>query len=443
MRAVSLFTNCGAGDIGFRRAGFHFDVLAEIDVRRLSVAALNHPESVTVPGDLRSTWALVRDRYLERAGNERPDLLSACPPCQGLSSARGGRGDESDPDAGVRDGRNLLVIPIAKVAMALQPRTIVVENVTAFLTRQVRHPETHEPISGAELLISELSDDYTAFASVIDLAHYGVPQRRRRCFLTFIRNDEPAVEIMRDHGVAPFPHPTHGSASRPAVNLNRALKRMGFLALDAKFGHRAQDPYRPMHCVPTWKDHHYAMVAAIPKGTGGSAWQNTKCARCGTVNVTAEDAMCPACNGPLLRPVVREKNDAWRLIRGFRSSSYRRMSSDCPASTVTTASGHIGSDSTIHPWENRVLSPLECAELQTIPRSFNWGDALSRFGSGFMRDIIGEAVPPRFTERHGRVIRKLLNGKIDRTFLQSSDIRCARASARLMVKVNAQKTRTR
>ena len=36
--SISLFSNCGAGDVGFARAGFRFRVLAEIDERRLDVA---------------------------------------------------------------------------------------------------------------------------------------------------------------------------------------------------------------------------------------------------------------------------------------------------------------------------------------------------------------------------------------------------------------------
>ena len=41
--SVSLFSNCGAGDFGYRTAGFNFLVLAELVAKRLRVAALNHP----------------------------------------------------------------------------------------------------------------------------------------------------------------------------------------------------------------------------------------------------------------------------------------------------------------------------------------------------------------------------------------------------------------
>ena len=55
-----------------------------------------------------------------------------------------------------------------------------------------------------------------------------------------------------------------------------------------------------------------------------------------------------------------------------------------------------------------MLSPLECALLQTIPRDFDWGDTLQGCGVSELRAMIGEAVPPMFTERHGQVLNDLL-----------------------------------
>ncbi|MGI8624579.1 MAG: DNA cytosine methyltransferase, partial [Solirubrobacteraceae bacterium] len=137
--AVSLFSNCGAGDLGYARAGFSFEVLAELDARRLEVAGLNLPGAGLVDGDLRDTWPKVVREYHSRRGQEPPALLAACPPCQGMSTARGGRGSEEDADAGSRDHRNLLVEVIAEVARELAPRVIVVGNVPAFFRRSVRH----------------------------------------------------------------------------------------------------------------------------------------------------------------------------------------------------------------------------------------------------------------------------------------------------------------
>ncbi|MHB1034007.1 MAG: DNA cytosine methyltransferase [Pirellulales bacterium] len=421
--AVSLFSNCGAGDVGYARAGFHFDVMAELDPRRLEVCLLNHPHAGGVPGDLRETWPKVVRKYRSRVGKTRPSLLAACPPCQGMSSARSERGSESDPDAGMRDERNLLVTVIAKVAQELRPRLIVVENVQAFLTRQVRHPETNRPISAAKLLIEHLAEDYEVFPFLTDLCHYGVPQTRKRAFLTFVHREERSFTRLLTLGRAPYPIPSHLKGDRrEPITVKDALLNMKLPSLDAALPETASSRIGGgLHAVPVWQDRRYDMVAAIPPYSGRSAWDNDDCNACGHVSVDDDDAECPCCHTPLLRPVMKKSRGGYRLITGFRSSTYARMHSDRPAATVTTASGHIGSNNTIHPFENRVLSMLECALLQTFPRRFNWGDALRKWGHTNVREMIGEAVPPLFTRAHGHVLRAILEGRLKVRMYDASD----------------------
>jgi DNA (cytosine-5)-methyltransferase 1 len=421
--AVSLFTNCGAGDVGYRAAGFRFVVLAELLQHRLDVAALNHPGSEVVVGDLRKTLSEVVAAWRRRRGNARPALLAACPPCQGMSSARSGRGKESDAAAGSRDPRNLLVEVVAQAVNELRPRTLVVENVPAFLTRCVEDPRTQEPISAARLLSERLEDRYDHAEVVADLADFGVPQSRRRSFLTFVARDEPGLACLRTFGLAPYP-----AARTDTVSLRDALREMRLPPLDASSASDARDPDRPFHVVPVWNPDRYGMVAAVPTGRAATAWENTRCRKCGDIEVGEDDAMCGACGGPLLRPVFREADGSYRLIKGFRRSSYARMDPSRPAATVTTASGRIGSDNTIHPFQNRVLSVLECQLLQTIPPDFQWGDALEKKGHTGVRAMIGEAVPPAFTRQHGRVLRALLEGRRPYLAMRADDERIVRAT---------------
>jgi DNA (cytosine-5)-methyltransferase 1 len=181
-----------------------------------------------------------------------------------------------------------------------------------------------------------------------------------------------------------------------------------------------------MHAVPLWNNTRYRMVAAIPPNTGAGAWSNNDCDACGG-GAAPEDSQCRSCGTTLLRPVVRGSDGRTRLVRGFRTSSYTRMHPDRPAATVTTASGHLGSDRTLHPWENRVLSALECCHLQTFPSDFEWGDALRRWGSTNVRAMIGEAVPPLFTQQHGEVLAGMLTGEPKRAAIAASDVRVRRA----------------
>ena len=336
-------------------------------------------------------------------------------------------------DAGARDPRNLLVVSIVEVATRLWPRAIVVENVPAFLTRKVPHPESGEATSAASLLVEMLEDRYAVFPLLCDLAHYGVPQRRRRAFLTFIRRDVPGLAALLGQRRAPYPRATHDptQGGEQPVTVGTCLSALGLPSLDAHHPDSATCG-DPLHTVPVWSQHHYDMVNAITRGSGKSAWENEVCPACGSVEVDNMDACCPECHGPLLRPIVQEPDGTYRLIRGFRASSYRRMDPDLPAPAVTTANGTIGSATTIHPSENRVLSVLECCHLQTIPNSFCWmSDDEWPLELHVVRRMIGEAVPPRFTELHGQAIRGVLENRWRLAPMSVFDARCERAGKKI------------
>ena len=337
---------------------------------------------------------------------------------------------EDDADTGSKDARNLLVVPIAEVATALAPRVIVVENVRAFLTRKVRHPCTREAVSAAVLLISLLEDEYVAFPLLSDLADYGVPQTRVRSFITFVRRGEACLQFLEECAAFPYPTPTHApDYGGEPVTLGDALDSFDLPALDAGSVSSARSG-RALHFVPVWNSEQYSMVAAIPAGSGASAWENDDCPKCGRSGLPRDLACCPACSARLLRPHVVEDGRT-RLVTGFRRSSYRRLSPDRPAATITTSSNRIGSDRTIHPFENRVLSPLECQKLQTLSEDFEWGEGPKQSQSGLVREMIGEAVPPRLTQAHGKVLAGLLDDGRSQGLLLRTDRRVSNAAHRL------------
>src|SRR6266536_32777 len=312
--AISLFSNCGAGDLGYAKAGFEFKIMAELDPRRLEVCLLNHSRAAGVPGDLRQTWKEVVKKYRSRVGKRRPALLAACPPCQGLSSARGNRGCNDDPDAGCKDERNLLVTVIADVAAALRPQLIVVENVQAFFVRKIRHPSNGTPLSAAELLVEKLSSEYEVFPILLDLCDFGVRQPLKRGFLTFTRRDLPCLRKLLRSKKAPYPRPAfakdHGG--KP-ITLKHALDALGLPSLDAKEESTAKSTVGGgLHYVPVWSDRRYRMVAAVPHHKGGNAWNNDCCPICGTTQIKDDNALCTNCGGLLLRPVIKARNGRFR-----------------------------------------------------------------------------------------------------------------------------------
>jgi len=407
--AVSLFSGAGLSDVGYDQSGFNFLAQSELDPNRATLCGMNFPQAVSVVGDLRDTWQTVVAKYKNRT-SEQLCLLSVTPPCQGMSSSNPGRGKASDSK--FRDRRNRLLLEAIPVITELEPRLVVAENVTQALSEAIQVGDRLRKVVEA---FSEELKNYHLFAGIVQMADYGIPQLRKRSILVAVRRDAPWLPQLLDRNLLPWPRPTH--AERPVdsllpwVSLETWLNKMSYPSLDAQSKETAHDVIDPLHFVPVYEGDRYLWVADVPPHSGRNAYQNSNCRSCGRQDVPEGMALCPFCGKPMRnRPYVRE-NGTYRLIKGF-DSSYRRMPPSRPAPTVTTASSHLGSDYRIHPWENRVLSIRECADLQTVPRFYSWDWAVSTRHTYLARQVIGEALPPWFSYLHGEILRALLSNHV-------------------------------
>lgn len=420
--ALSMFSNAGIGDFGYRLAGFTFHAHGELHKKRLAICKHNHPRSADIEGDLRKTKDKLIRAYRERARDRRPALLTGMSPCQGMSSAsawarKGTEGPSKDP-------RNALAFLLADVADALKPRIVVVENVPSILTTRIVDPLTDEEGYVADLLAKRLKD-YVGFPVRLQLADFGIPQRRRRALFTFIHKDEPCLQKLEKAETVPYPRRTHDVTKRlgllPWITVREFLSPERFKPLDSKSFAKASDPTDPLHYVPAYEPERYDLVRMIPPYSGKSAYDSDVCPHCKKSGQPREVVRCNGCGGVLhMKPLVLEKKTGQpRLIIGH-NTSYKRMPPDLPASTITTANGHLGSDTKIHPWENRLLSPRECAALQTIPKTFTWakpGTIPERPHTDVLRQTIGEALPPWFSYLHGLALNSLLRGALVAPYL--------------------------
>jgi len=406
LTAVSLFSGAGLSDLGYEMAGFRFVVQVEVDQRRAAIGAANFPRSTWLPRDVCGGADDVATAY-QKATSRRLDLLVATPPCQGMSSSNPSRGKRRSPRAQELEAKNRLMLEVIPVAQRLKPRVIVAENVRPVLTLNVEYGGANRTVINH---IRNHLTDYDVFAGVVNVADYGIPQVRKRALVVAVHKGEPCLASMSSRKEAPLPSSTHSerptNGALPWVSIRQWLQLMDYDHLDARSKDSARGEHW-LHFVPSYGSDRYMQVSQIPPNSGRSAFANDECPSCGKQQVAADLILCPSCDAVMRNRPYVERNGQPALIKGF-DSSYRRMRPERPAYTITTNSSHIGSDFKIHPWENRVLSILECADLQTLPRFYDWTRARENRTLYLIRNLIGEAFPTYFTYLHGQVLAELL-----------------------------------
>jgi DNA (cytosine-5)-methyltransferase 1 len=173
---VSLFSGCGAMDLGFEQHGFT-PILA-IDKDQAAVDTYNHNRkaNVALRGDLSLLSGSDIITMLEkRSPGLRPRGVIGGPPCQSFSL--------SNVHKVARDPRNLLPFHYAEIVKAINQKYFidffVFENVTGLRSR--RHKDHFQKIRQS---LEEAG--FTLFEEVLDARWFGVPQSRRRIFIVGI-----------------------------------------------------------------------------------------------------------------------------------------------------------------------------------------------------------------------------------------------------------------
>jgi DNA (cytosine-5)-methyltransferase 1 len=170
---IDLFSGVGGFTLGVESTGsYETRLLVDSDRSAAETFKRNRPKIPFWPTDLSSVAA---DELLGLA-KLRPgelDLLTAGPPCQGLSKI--GARQLDDP-------RNQLLRHTCELIDAIKPKLAVIENVPSLFW------------DGQSSLFDELSDmlhesGYVPIAKVLDAWRYGVPQLRRRLFVLAVRED--------------------------------------------------------------------------------------------------------------------------------------------------------------------------------------------------------------------------------------------------------------
>jgi DNA (cytosine-5)-methyltransferase 1 len=331
--AIDLFCGCGGLSQGVKQAGF--DVILAVDNSKEAIASykLNHPEVATLQRDVRS---LLASDFKKVLANRDLDILAGCPPCQGFSSVR-----RLNKDRSVRDSRNILLLEFLRIVKITKPKAVMLENVPG-LERYFLFKKFVKGLAKAGYHV-----DY----SVVNVAHYGVPQRRRRFILVGSRLGP--IKVKQPNGITRTVWDAIGSLEPPKTTSD------------------------PLHrIVPKHTDKVRDIIKLVPKN--GGSWREIPkryWLECHT-----------------------KKNVGFNDI-------YGRLRWDTVSSTITGGCLNPSKGRFLHPTKNRVITPREAALLQSFPRHYRFPTDIPR---GILASLIGNALPPRFSRIQSANIAKHL-----------------------------------
>lgn len=185
--AIDLFAGAGGLSLGLEQAGFDVLSAVEYDPVHALTHKFNFPRTDVLCADLSQTsvddirasaargW---NSHYGDGSWEGEVDLVAGGPPCQGFSFIGKRRVD---------DARNDLIFHFYRVVAGLRPKYFLMENVPGIASGEHRE------------LVRDLIDRFIRVGynvlepQILNAAHYGVPQDRRRFILMGYRADVAPV----------------------------------------------------------------------------------------------------------------------------------------------------------------------------------------------------------------------------------------------------------
>lgn len=376
---ADLFCGGGGMSLGFIKAGFEdvaaVDFWAAAKNNYTTYEPLSH--SVFLQKNLFNEEE--QEDVVRELKEKKIDILAGGPPCQGFSTL----GKREDADC-----RNKLVDAYLKIALKVKPKMIVMENVPAIQSMRhesgMKYPEYAKEILG--------KNGYYAATIFMDGEKVGLGQSRKRLFLLALKCEctneisdyeklvlAKLAEVESGYGVrtlrdAIFDLPRYESGQGEDV---------------------AQMDGKPLynHRVFRYRDDNLARIRCVPYNGG-------------LQDIPDE----------LLSNHLKKMKSGGYGSGGFVKNLYGRMDWDKPSGTVVAGIKKITCGRYFHPECNRLLTVREAARLQSFP-----DDYLVKGSMIEQYTIIGNAVPPRFSEIIGRLLVDIYE-KYKRVTMDEADI---------------------
>lgn len=351
---IDLFAGAGGLSAGLQKASNRFRplVAVELDLAAAATYAENHAHTQVINQPIQY-W--VRTGVVPEA-----DVIVGGPPCQGFSSL--GKED-------VNDVRNFLWQQYAEVILSARPKYFVIENVAQFLkSQQFTEFESSTRLGG------RLSNYDISAHGVLNAAHFGSPQTRRRTVVIGRRHDMPQIYL---------PPATHQDRTQWAT------VRQAWTGLPAKVddtelpdrwvtfqGERLRGAFKSseLHLSRHYTDLSLSRFQEIKEG--GNRFD-------------IPDHLL---------------SDCWRRHQTGSGDVMGRLFWNRPSVTIRTEFVKPEKGRYLHPEENRAITLLEGARIQGFDDDYRWCGSKTAIAKQ-----IGNAVPIALGAAIGRQLSQALS----------------------------------
>lgn len=386
LRNVDLFAGAGGISCGLGMAGFKPLLANELVEQYAKTYQHNHPDTNLVVGDVREvSESDIKQRLGVSPGDV--DLLAGGPPCQGFSV--------NAPIRSLDDDRNHLFKDFIRVAEALLPKAVMIENVPGMVS--LGRGTVVEQIY---LELERLG--YTVQHKILFAGHYGVPQMRFRTIFIGIRKQDAYIE---------FPEPEFNAMA--VANFTGAKELC--IKLPPLFAQTLQKHTSVWDAISDLPEisNGYSIddirkYASKPKGwyqelmrSKSKELRNHVSSGIGKVNL---ERLLHIPQGGSWRDIPFEMLPAGlkRARRSDHTKRYGRLHPDGLCSTILTkCDPHWGSF--FHPTQDRIISVREAARIQSFPDDYVFtGNVTQQY------EQVGNAVPPLLARAMGNKVRELL-----------------------------------
>lgn len=185
---LDLFCGCGGMSWGLAKKGFQIVAGFDIWDVALKTYQYNHKHAKAVNLDITGADPIEALKNIHVDPNSI-DIIIGGPPCQGFS--------KNIPASGrfLEDPRNQLYKAYLRFVKEIEPEVVIIENVA----------EIYNAFGGVvrKEIVSTLEKwGYKVEVEIIDMSHYGVPQKRRRCFFFASKTGSPSFPKERKEMLA-------------------------------------------------------------------------------------------------------------------------------------------------------------------------------------------------------------------------------------------------